>query len=134
MWRLATSWRVAVDRALAPHGITHAQYSVLATLHGLPIEPSQRRLADHTGLEPLYISKIARSLSAAGLITRDPDPADSRAFRLTLTARGRSVAAEAVGVVAALHERLLAPLGGPDSPRAAAFTQELQLLLEGDLS
>src|SRR5580704_9283519 len=42
------------------------------------LHPSQRELADHTGLEPLYVSKLARGLEADGLIKRAPDPADSR--------------------------------------------------------
>lgn len=30
VWRLSTRWRATMDRALAPHGLTQAQYSVLA--------------------------------------------------------------------------------------------------------
>src|SRR3546814_1614378 len=62
---LFRSWRTAVDRALDPLGLTHAQYVVLASLLALD-RPSQRELADHTGLEALYISKLARSLEASG--------------------------------------------------------------------
>ena len=50
VWRLSTRWRVAVDRALAPLGLTHAQYSVLASLLELRsggVRPSQRALAEH---------------------------------------------------------------------------------------
>lgn len=35
VWRLANKWRVAVDRAMAPLGLTHAQYSLVASLHGM---------------------------------------------------------------------------------------------------
>ena len=75
-------WRVAVDRALAPLGLTHAQYVLLASLYGMERagrRPTQRELADHTGLEALYASKLARALDADGLIRRDRDPADTRA-------------------------------------------------------
>jgi DNA-binding MarR family transcriptional regulator len=138
VWRLATKWRVAVDRAVAGHGLTHAKYSVLATLYGLrhtdpDLRPSQRRLADHTGLEPLYISKLVRALEADALVERHPDPADTRAVRLVLTDQGFAVAAETVEVVRGLLERLLAPLGGLDSARAATFSRELQLLLDNPL-
>ena len=34
LWRLTTRWRAAVDRALAPMGLTHAQYTLLASLYG----------------------------------------------------------------------------------------------------
>lgn len=137
VWRLSTRWRVAVDRALAPLGLTHAQYSVLGSLLELRsggVRPSQRALAEHTGLEPLYVSKLARALAAAGLIARAADPADSRAVQLSLTATGADVTGRAVLVVRQLVDQLLAPLGGLDDPRTAAFVRELTLLLDVPLS
>ncbi len=137
VWRLSTRWRVAVDRALAPLGLTHAQYSVLGSLLELRsggVRPSQRALAEHTGLEPLYVSKLARALAAAGLIARAGDPADSRAVQLSLTATGADVTGRAVLVVRQLVDQLLAPLGGLDDPRTAAFVRELTLLLDVPLS
>ena len=133
VWRLSTKWRVAVDRALAPLGLTHAQYTLLGSLHGMHRagrRPSQRRLADHTGLEPLYVSKLARTLEAAGLLDRVADPDDSRAVQLTLTEQGVETAGRAVDVVHGLLERMLAPLGGLESERTRAFAGELALLLE----
>ncbi|MFE2052911.1 MarR family winged helix-turn-helix transcriptional regulator [Streptomyces sp. NPDC059459] len=132
VWRLANKWRVAVDRAVAPLGLTHAQYSVVASLYGMQGEgerPSQRRLADHTGLEALYVSKLARALEAAGLIERTRDPRDPRAVQLALTERGRDVTRQAVTVVRDLLRQLLEPLGGLDAPRTRAFTEELETLL-----
>ncbi|MFJ4690452.1 MarR family winged helix-turn-helix transcriptional regulator [Streptomyces sp. NPDC088766] len=136
VWRLSTKWRVAVDRAVAPLGLTHAQYAIVASLHGMRRageRPSQRRLADHTGLEPLYVSKLARALESAGLIERTRDPRDPRAVQLTLTEQGEDVTRRAVKVVHALLERLTEPLGGLDSTRTRTFTGELALLLDTPL-
>ncbi|MFE9621526.1 MarR family winged helix-turn-helix transcriptional regulator [Streptomyces sp. NPDC006527] len=133
VWRLSTKWRVAVDRAVAPLGLTHAQYSLVASLYGMQRageSPSQRRLADHTGLEPLYVSKLARALESAGLIERTRDPRDPRAVQLALTAQGQDVTRRAITVVQGLLERLLEPLGGLDSPRTRTFTSELRALLD----
>ncbi|MFJ3790606.1 MarR family winged helix-turn-helix transcriptional regulator [Kitasatospora sp. NPDC090091] len=133
VWRLSTRWRTAVDRALAPLGLTHAQYTLLGSLHGMHRSgqrPSQRQLADHTGLEALYVSKIARSLEASGLIERTPDPADTRAVRLSLTTEGEQAARRAVATVQLLLDRLLAPLGGLGGERTAAFAAELTALLD----
>ncbi|MDI6518743.1 MarR family transcriptional regulator [Streptomyces coelicoflavus] len=133
VWRLANKWRVAVDRAVAPLGLTHAQYSVVASLYGMQRDgerPSQRRLADHTGLEALYVSKLARALEAAGLVERTRDPRDPRAVQLALTERGVSVTREAVTVVQELLQRLLEPLGGLDAARTRVFTDELTTLLD----
>ncbi|WP_329612465.1 MarR family transcriptional regulator [Streptomyces brevispora] len=133
VWRLSMKWRVAIDRALAPLGLTHAQYSLLASLLGMRqsgLRPSQRGLADHTGLEPLYVSKLARGLEAAGLVGRAADPSDTRAVQLSLTDEGRAVTGRAVEVVHRLLDGMLAPLGGLDGPDAEAFTQMLTALLD----
>lgn len=136
VWRLANKWRVAVDRALAPLGLTHAQYVFLASLFGMAREgrlPSQRELADETGLEALYVSKLARGLDADGLIQRTRDTVDTRTVRLTLTDRGREVVEPAIAEVAVLLDRLLAPLGGRDGERTSAFVRDLALLLDTPL-
>lgn len=129
-------WRVAVDRAVAPLGLTHAQYAVMASLYGMSgsgLRPSQRRLADHTGLEPLYVSKLARALETAGLVDRTRDPSDPRAMQLSLTEQGRDVTRRAIGVVQGLLDQLLEPLGGQDSPRTRQFTRELATLIDAPL-
>jgi MarR family transcriptional regulator, organic hydroperoxide resistance regulator len=129
-------WRVAVDRALAPLGLTHAQYVLLASLYGMEragLRPTQRELAEQAGLEALYASKLARGLDADGLIRRDRDPADTRAIRLALTGRGREVMRPAMAEVGRLLDRLMAPLGGRGDPRAKALVQDLATLLEQPL-
>jgi DNA-binding MarR family transcriptional regulator len=134
VWRLAMRWRAAVDRAVAPLGLTHAQYSTLASLRELTARgerPSQRRLAAYTGLEPIYVSKLVRALEQGGLIARVPDPADARAVQLTLTDRGKEVIDQAVKIVHDLHGTLTAPLGGPDSAETRALAAALQTLLRG---
>ena len=66
-------WRAATDRALAPVGLTHAQYSVLAPLLGMSAESRAAEsagLADFTGLDPVYVSKLVRALEREGFLTR----------------------------------------------------------------
>ncbi|VVJ20880.1 Transcriptional regulator [Amycolatopsis camponoti] len=136
VWRLSMKWRVAVDRALAPVGLTHAQYVFLSSLFGLEragTTPSQRELADHTGLEALYVSKLARTLDADGLVERTRDAADTRTIRLRLTDRGHEVVEPAIATVAELLDRLLEPLGGRRGDRTAALARELTLLLDTPL-
>ncbi|AJT61999.1 hypothetical protein T261_0309 [Streptomyces lydicus] len=136
VWRLANKWRVAVDRAVAPLGLTHAQYSLVASLHGMQRageRPSQRQLADRTGLEALYVSKLARTLESAGLIERTRDPRDPRAVQLALTEQGQTITRQAITVVQELLQQLLEPLGGLDAPRTRAFTRELTTLLNAPL-
>ncbi|WP_030668401.1 MarR family winged helix-turn-helix transcriptional regulator [Streptomyces cellulosae] len=136
VWRLANKWRTAVDQALAPLNLTHAQYVVLASLSGMERsgrQPSQRELADHTGLEALYVSKLARSLEAAGLVGRARDTEDTRVVRLALTDEGRTTVRPAIDTVQVLLDQLLIPLGGLDDRRTEDFKQTLALLLDTPL-
>jgi len=128
-------WRTAVDRAVTPLGLTHAQYVLLATLYGLThsgAKPSQRELADATGLEPVYVSRLARALESSGLITRVEAAADPRAVELSLTAAGEAVVTPAIAIVRQLHDELLAPLGGRRSLRSQRLHASLEALLSFD--
>ena len=132
IWRLSTKWRADVDRALAPLGVTHAQFAVLGALVALSRDgtrPNQRQLAGFTGLEPLYVSRLARALEAAGLVERPTDPADPRAVRLALTEHGRATATEAVAIVRERHAELTKAIGGPDGRRNRELRETLLALL-----
>jgi DNA-binding MarR family transcriptional regulator len=133
VWRLSMKWRASVDRALAPLGLTHAQYVLLASLSGLSSrgpEPSQRQLADYSGLDTIYVSKLARALENAGLIERPVHPDDPRAVRLVLTEHGRKTVTEAIAVVHPLMEQQTAAIGGTKSKQAKEFRSLLLSLLD----
>ncbi len=132
LWRLATRWRAAVDRALADVGLTHAQYALLASLYGLSRagrQPSQRQLADVSGLDPMFVSKLARSLERAGLLTRTDNPADPRAFQLMMTTRGTEVIRTAMATVRDLNDTLTRPIGGSAGARNQELIATLRTLL-----
>src|SRR3954451_10281852 len=95
-------WQRLMTATLAPYGLTHVQFVLLAstwwlTDHGGP--PRQRDVADHAGTDPMVTSPGVRALEGRGLRTRAPDPDDARARRLEPTKRGRTLALEAIQAV-----------------------------------
>jgi DNA-binding MarR family transcriptional regulator len=132
LWRLTTRLRAAVDRALAPLGLTHAQYTLLASLYGFArsgAQPSQRELSDWTGLEPIFVSKLTRALERIGHLERAEHPTDSRAFQLRLTDHGTAVAKRAIAIVQTLQEEFTAPIGGTHSQTTQSLVRTLHTLL-----
>ena len=132
VYRLSTKWQAAVDRAVAPFGITHAQYSVLASLRSMTRggrRPSQREVADRLGLDPVFVSKLVRTLEHSGLVERNDHPTDARAFALGLTEAGVRTIDPAIKVVVALQDDLMAPLGGMSTKATAQFVSAIQKLL-----
>jgi MarR family transcriptional regulator, organic hydroperoxide resistance regulator len=135
LWRLTMKWRAAVERTVTPLGLTHAQYTLLGSLYAHTLRheqpPSQRELADYTGLDPVYVSKLIRALERAGFVDRATHPADPRAVQVRITEQGVDVIQRAVTIVHELLEELTAPIGGMASQRNREFTETLRILLAG---
>lgn len=132
LWHVSLRWRTALDRALAPLGLTSSQYGVLASLYGLSqtgSRPSQRELASFSGLQPMHVSKLLLALERAGLVERAGNPDDTRAVQLTVTAQGVDVVTAAREKVTELEDQRLAPLGGRRSERSAQLRDALLTLL-----
>jgi DNA-binding MarR family transcriptional regulator len=94
---------------LAGHGLTMWGYVVLNALQDAP-ETTQAALAERIGADKTRIIATLDALQAAGLITRDPDPADRRARILSITPAGRRARDGAQREIQRNEERLLAGL------------------------
>jgi DNA-binding MarR family transcriptional regulator len=99
--------------ALAPHGLTLAQFDVLMTLcHGDGI--TQQDLAEHLLVTKANVVGLLDRVSAAGWVERRPDPEDRRVNRIHLTEAGRKLAAEAQPGQQTLIKRLFEGLAEPE--------------------
>jgi MarR family transcriptional regulator, organic hydroperoxide resistance regulator len=132
VWHLSLRWQAQLSDELAPLGITPAQYAVLAHLYALSasgVNPNQRALADVSGLEPMYVSKLVRALEGARLVTRTRHPQDPRAIQLSITRRGVDVVTKARRIASELDRQQLAAVGGSSSEQATQLKMSLQVLL-----
>jgi DNA-binding MarR family transcriptional regulator len=126
LWQVTNRWQAAQRAALKPHGLTHVQFVLLASLAWLAADGpvTQRHLADHAATDPMMTSQVLRALEDRGLVTRLPHPTDKRARALTVTPAGRTLADQAVAAAESCDAAFFAPLGD----QASAFTQALATL------
>lgn len=82
--------RVEADRRARVHGMSRAQWAMLARLDREPGQ-SQKELADAMDVEPITVARLADRLEAHGLLERRPDPSDRRIWRLHLLEGAASV-------------------------------------------
>lgn len=80
--------RRAYDRRATKLGVTRAQWRVLLFLSHVPGQ-RQVELAEMLDIEPITLCRIVDRLEEAGLVERQRDPADRRAWRLLLTAEAK---------------------------------------------
>jgi len=97
--------------AAAGYGEVRASYgSVL-----LPLFEDDRlrmgALAERARLSKQSITKLVRLCEDDGLVRREPDSADRRALRVSLTPRGRAFRRVAERALADLNDRVLAAVG-----------------------
>jgi len=119
LWRVSNAWSAAQRAALAPHGLTHPQFVLLASLsfldHAAPV--MQKQLAHHAGMDPMTTSQVLRALEAKGLVERRPHPSDARARALAVTREGLALANRTVAVVEAVDRDFFADVD-PAAARA----------------
>ncbi len=126
LWRVTNAWQAAQRAALAPFGLTHVQFVLLASLSWLAAESpvTQRDLAGHAHTDPMMTSQVLRALEAKGLIRRAHHPADGRARAVTVTPEGATLAYVANTAVENTDRTFFAPLAN----QRQHFTELLQRL------
>ena len=92
-WEIAETARMMrrfYDRRASALGVTTAQWRVLAWLSREP-GLKQVELAERMDVEPITACRIIDRLEEAGLVERQRDPDDRRAWRLVLTLKAESI-------------------------------------------
>lgn len=103
--------QILFDQEMRPHGVTRAQWSVLAQLSRKEDGAmTQAQLARLLGLGKVAVGSMIGRLEAAGLVVRQDDALDRRVHRILVTDKGRRVLARMVEVGRGLNELILAGL------------------------
>jgi len=130
LWHVTLRWQRAVTAALAPLGLTHVQFVLLASswwLNAHGDEPNQLSVARQAGTDVKMTSEVLRKLEAKGLIVRTVDAADTRARRIQVTERGSDLARVAVTAVEGVDASFFTPVPDP-----GALLAMLRLLASGE--
>jgi DNA-binding MarR family transcriptional regulator len=114
----------AFDRALEPAGLTGHQFNLMMTV-ALAGNLNVRNLADHLGMDPTTVPRVAAPLRRQRLIASTVG-ADRRERVLTVTVRGRRRLAAAVPLWEAQQRRVVAALGDSAWSDARALLRALR--------
>jgi DNA-binding MarR family transcriptional regulator len=126
LWRLTLRWQREIAAALDPLGLTHVQFVLLATtwwLNSAEQAPNQLAVATAAGTDVKMTSQVLRKLEDKGLLTRETDPADTRAKLLRVTPAGAELATRAIAVVEATDTEFFRRV--PDQPSLLAALRSL---------
>ncbi|HEY5294103.1 MAG TPA: MarR family transcriptional regulator [Gaiellaceae bacterium] len=117
--RLDRLLRRRLGDALAPHGLTLAEYTALSVLRSRP-GLSNAQLARRTLITPQSMNEVLAHLVGLGLVSRHPDPEHARVLRTELTAAGRRALTASNRAVAAIEREMLSGLSDAQQTKFAA--------------
>lgn len=121
LWQATMTWQRLIKKALEPHGVSHAQFVIMALLlwfkeHRYDI--TQILIVKWSKLDKMTVSKSLKSLVSQGLAHRVEHETDTRAKSVSLTSKGKALVcnlvpiveqidAEFFGAVSQTHQRTL---------------------------
>lgn len=104
MLQISNLWAASHDKVLKRYyNLSHMQYAVLASVYWLVLheeEVTQVRLAQHTKINPMTISKMLKGLEIKGYVYRTTHSADIRAKAVRLTEQGKEILNKAIRTIA----------------------------------
>ena len=121
---VARTMRTYIDQRAREHGMTRAQWGVLARLErqeGM----TQAEMAEALEIQPISLVRLIDRLCQHGLVERRPHPRDRRANRLYLTDKGRTTFTQLVPLGREVAGEILAQL---DEADVADLLQKLLLI------
>jgi DNA-binding MarR family transcriptional regulator len=86
---------------------------------------NQAGIAKELGLDRTVMTHLIDTLETAGLVIRQPDPADRRARRVLLTAEGREAHRAATGAIHEVERAVLAVLSDDEADQFRALLHKL---------
>jgi MarR family transcriptional regulator for hemolysin len=127
----ATQLRREFERAARPYGLTLMQWRVLAA-SSKDEGQSQSSIGTRLDASPMTVSDVLERMEAGGLVTRETDPADSRAKLVRTTDEGQRLLSEMRVIADRVYQDALA---GIDDVERAALVRALTKIsanLEGE--
>jgi len=99
----AINWRRALARELRSIQLTPVQFFMLSSTSRLTSElkqgPVQKDVASNTLIDINVVSQVVRQLETRGLLLRERDMHDKRAYRLSLSEEGLFKLRQAIKVI-----------------------------------
>src|SRR5690349_17722539 len=113
LWRVTLRWQRRMTSALAPIGLTHAQFVQLMAVWWLTSEgrqPSEQELASLAGGDIAAVGQVLLSLERRDLLVGTIGEFDPSRRLLDITESGRLLAEESMAVVEAADQEFFRPV------------------------
>ncbi len=127
----AAAYRIRLERALTPLGVTPPQFSILMMLKSYP-GCSNADIARIALLTPPTVTVIVRNLEKSGLVTKRAHAEHGRIQHIDLTIKGRQLLAECRVKAVEIEKELLSKLSVREEKVVKRWLVELAMEVQAD--
>ena len=125
MTRVKSEMMNALDRELAPFGVSAAQYVVLVRLAYDKKNESASALCEGVSYDPGAMTRMIDRLEAKGLVRRVRTPSDRRRVLIELTDEGRAICPELIAHAVGVLNRFLEGFTRDDVAQLESLLQRM---------
>jgi len=123
--------QIHADKGLQPFGITLEQLRPLKLLSAAGGAVGQRQLSEMANKTPANMTRILDRLAAKGLVERQPDPEDRRAFTVVLTTDGKDMVSKAESLFSAYLQQVLTGISEQEEKVCRTVLDTIMMNLAG---
>jgi len=102
IWELSNEWQKQLTTELKAIDLTHVQFLILKAVYELEVnheEKTQVKIAQQARTNIMMTSKVIRSLEKKEYIDRYNHAGDKRAFRITISKKGKKVLRKSINII-----------------------------------
>lgn len=111
LWQTTMIWQRQIKKALEPHGVSHAQFVIMATLMWFEAhhyDTNQILIVNWSKLDKMTVSKSLKKLVTLGYVNRIEHETDTRAKSVSLTKQGKAMVRSLVPIVEGVDQLFFA--------------------------
>ena len=128
LWQTTMIWQRRIRDALEPFGISHSQFVIMAILMWFEehdYDAVQVSIVDWSKLDKMTVSLALKKLAALRLVKRAEHKIDTRAKRVALTDKGRTLISKLVPIVESIDAEFFGTISKKDEQTLIALLQTL---------
>ena len=128
LWQTTISWQRLIKKSLEPHGISHAQFVIIAILlwlQGQEKDATQTDIINMSKLDKMTVSKSLKKLAHTGLVIRHENKEDTRSKLVFLTPSGKHLTQKLVPIIEGIDAEFFGQLKTKQADDLITILQEI---------
>jgi len=128
LWQTTMMWQRLIKNALEPFGVSHSQFVIMAILMWFEqheYDVVQVSIVEWSKLDKMTVSQALKKLATQHLVKRAEHKIDTRAKRVALTDKGKTLISKLVPIVESIDAEFFGAISKKDGQSLISLLHKL---------